>query len=754
MLFSPRLAACAALLAVSSLVSLSAAAETPDLHKQLDELFNRGAYQPRGVQMAWQKDGEIYTILEPGSGGKGTDIAAYDTATGKRSVIVAAAQLTPAGASAPLGIDGYSWSDDRKKLLIFTNSKRVWRQNTRGDYWVYDQAAGKLLKLSGDAPASTLMFATFSPDGTKVAWVREHNLYVEDLATEKIAQLTTDGSDDIINGTSDWVSEEELDLRNCFRWSPDSKQIAYWQFDQSGVGEFTLVNDTANEYPATFKYKYPQPGTTNSSVRAGVVSIAGGPTTWVKLEGDPRQHYIVRMEWAGNSRELLLEYLDRLQQDAKLMLATASTGDAKLYFEDTDKAWVDIVPLDWISKGAGKEADLLWISERDGWRHAWRIDRMTGQAKLITHFDGDVMEVAAIDNDNGWLYFLASPDDAVRQYLYRARLDGSGKPERVTPADEPGVHRYDISPNGKWAVHTYSTFTQPNRIDIVSLPEHKSARVLVSNEELAKKSAPLLKTPEFFKVKVANGVVLDGWMMKPPDFDPTKKYPVLTFIYGEPAGATVRDQWGGSRGLFHAMLTEQGYIVVSFDNQGTPAPRGREWRKIMYGAIGVISSAQQSEAIQELARERSYIDTTRMAIYGHSGGGSQTLNVMFRYPGVYSTGIALAPVADEAHYDTIYQERYMGLPDQNKQGYHDGSPISFANGLQGHLLVIHGSGDDNVHFQGTELLINRLIELGKPFDFMMYPNRTHGITEGRGTSYHVFSLVARYLEDHVPAGPR
>jgi dipeptidyl-peptidase-4 len=745
----------AALVCAALSLPATAAAQTPDLHSQLDALFNKGGYGPRGVQMEWQADGESYAILEPATNGKGIDIAAYDPATGKRSVLVSAAQLIPQGASAPLQIHGYSWSADRKKMLIFTNSKRVWRQNTRGDYWVYDPGAGKLFKLGGDAPESTLMFATFSPDGSKVAWVRQNNLYVEDLATEKITQLTSDGSEDIINGTSDWVSEEELDLRNCFRWSPDGQSIAYWQFDQSGVGEYTLINDTAAEYPSTFKYKYPQPGTTNSAVRAGVVSVNGGPTTWIKLDGDPRQNYIVRMEWAGNSQEVMLEHLDRLQQDGKVMLADAKTGTAKLFFEDTDKAWVDIVPLDWIHNGAGKEADLLWISERDSWRHAWRVDRRTGQAKKITNFEGDVISVQAIDNAGGWLYFMASPDDPIREYLYRAKLDGTGKPERVTPADQPGAHKYEISPNAKWAVHTYSTFTQPNRIEIVSLPDHKSARVLETNEELARKVKPLLPNPpEFFKVPVANGVVLDGYMLKPPDFDPTKKYPVLTYIYGEPAGATVHDGWQGTRGLFHAALAQQGYIIVSFDNQGTPSPKGREWRKSIYGAVGVLASSQQAEAIQWLAKQHSYIDSTRMAIWGWSGGGSQTLGIMFRNPGVYAAGIAVAPVADEAHYDTIYQERYMGLPEQNAKGYHDGSPISFADGLQGHLLVIHGSGDDNVHYQGTELLINKLIELGKPFDFMDYPNRSHGIFEGRGTSYHLMSLIARYLEDHVPPGAR
>lgn len=739
---------------VSLLAAPAEEAAQSNLSAQLDAIFNKHAYEAKSVQLAWQKDGAIYTILEPAAGsGKGMDIVAYDTATGQRTVVISAAKLVPAGAG-PLAIQGYSWSSDRKKLLVFTNGKKVWRLPTRGDYWVYDEGAGKLTKLGGDAPESSLMFATFSPDATKAAWVREHNLYVEDLATEKITQLTSDGSADIINGTSDWVSEEELDLRNCFRWSPDSQSIAYWQFDQSGVGEYTLINDTEAEYPALFKYKYPQPGTTNSAVRVGVVAAAGGATKWVTLEGDPRQHYIAQMEWAGNSKEVMVEYLDRLQQHDQLLLADAATGQAKLFFEDSDKAWVNSQPLKWIGKEGANEPDLLWVSERDGWRHAYRVNRKTGKANPITNFAADIMGVEAIDAGGGWLYFLASPDDALRMYLYRSRLDGSGAPERVTPPNEPGWHGYNIAPDAKFAVHVVSTFSTPNHIEVVSLPDHKVLRTLVSNDELAAKVKPLLSEPEFFKVAVANGVTLDGWMVKPPDFDPNKKYPVLTYVYGEPAGATVRDVWQGSRGLFHAAIAAQGYIILSFDNQGTPAPKGREWRKVVYGAVGVLSSAQQSEAVQALAHERSYIDPSRMAIWGWSGGGSNTLNMMLRYPGVYGTGIAVAPVADESHYDSIYQERYMGLPEENKQGYHDGSPINFAAGLAGHLLVVHGSGDDNVHYQGTELLINKFVELGKPFDFMDYPNRTHCICEGRGTPFHVYSLISRYLEDHVPAGAR
>jgi dipeptidyl-peptidase-4 len=729
------------------------------LTQGLDTIFNKGGFWGDWVHLAWENGGDSYTILEPAADGKGTDIVAYETATGKRTVQVSAAQLTPAGANAPMEIEEYSWSVDGKKLLVFTNSKKVWRKNTRGDFWVFDMtggaAGGSLMKLGGDAPESSLMFATFSPDGNRVAWVRANNIYVEELATKKITQLTSDGSADIINGTSDWVNEEELFLRNCLRWSPDNQSIAYWQFDQSGVGEYTLINDTDEEYPVAFKYKYPQPGTTNSAVRVGIVAAAGGATRWIKLPGDPRQNYIAQMDWAGSSDGVLLEYLNRAQNDNQFVWADAHSGETRVITEDTDKDWVDVYSMDWIEKGkdAGALKDALFLSERDGWRHAYRLDLKTGQPRLVTSFEGDILSRATIDQAGGWFYFLASPDDPVRQYLYRSRLDGKGSPELVTPRDKPGIHYYDISSNGKWAVHVYSSADLPWRAEIVSLPNHKVARTLVDHDEVAAKVQPLLSSKtEFFKVKADNGVTLEGFMIKPPDFDPNKKYPVVTYVYGEPCCATVLDQWVGSFRALLGVIAEEGYLVISIDNEGVDSPKGRAWRRSIYRAIGVLSSAQQAQAILQLAKERPYIDTSRMAIFGHSGGGSTTLNVMFRYPGVYSTGIAMAPVADESHYDSIYQERYMSLPAENVKGYHDGSPINFAAGLQGHLLLIHGSGDDNVHFQGTELLINKLVELGKPFDMMDYPNRTHALSEGKGTSFHVYSTLTRYIEEHVPPG--
>ena len=739
----------------------------PEVQQLFQRMYNTDEFEPKQFGPArWLEEGEAYTTVEPSATVKGAkEIVRYATATGERTVLVSAAQLTPSGEQKPLAIADYSWSPDKSRLLIFTNTKPVWRQRTRGDYWLLDLKSGALRKLGGDAPESTLMFAKFSPDGTKAGYVRQHNLYVEDLSNGAITQLTKDGSDTIINGTTDWVYEEELSLRDAFRWSPDSRSIAYWQFDQSGVGDFTLLYNLGQpkeivtgfpypgvgRYPTSLHIPYPIPGTPNSAVRVGVVSASGGETRWLAVPGDPRNNYIARMEWCPGTRELLIEHLNRLQNTEDMLIGDAESGAVRTVFEDKDAAWVDYLEsIHWIRSGK----EFLFESERTGWRHLYRVSRESGAARAITHGDFDVIDYEGLDEKEGWIYYRASPSNATQEYLFRTRLDGSGEPERLTPANAAGSHSYNISPDGRWAFHTYSNFNAPPSVDLVRLPTHTVARALVENTELRQKAESMAaETPdEFIKVDIGDGITLDGWIIRPAHFDSSKKYPVLVFVYGEPAGQTVRDAWSSDFGFHHTVASE-GYVVVSFDNRGTPAPRGRAWRKIVYGAIQPIIVRDQTAAIESTLKSHSYMDASRVAVWGWSGGGSSTLSLMFRSPEVYKVGMAVAPVPELRLYDSIYQERYMGLPLENTEGYKNSSPVSFAAGLKGHLLLVHGSGDDNVHYAGSELLLNRLIELGKPIDFMEYPNRTHCICEGDGTTYHIFSLLLRYLESNLPAGP-
>lgn len=404
----------------------------------------------------------------------------------------------------------------------------------------------------------------------------------------------------------------------------------------------------------------------------------------------------------------------------------------------------------------------MWLSERNGWRQLFLVNS-DGSCSQLTPPTYDVTEIAGVDEGGKFAYYIASPEDPLRRYLYRTTLNVSGgndkrsiaPQERITPADMPGTHSYRFSRDGKYAIHVHSTFSMPETTDIVSLPDHQTLAVLADNKDLRdsllKGSLP---KPEFFRIPIEEGKVeLDAYMIHPPSFDPERKYPVLFYVYGEPAMQVVRDMWGGRTSLWHTMLAQQGYVVVSVDNRGTPSPRGREWRKCIYRKIGINAPKDQAAAAQALLNSRPYLDGSRVAIWGWSGGGSMSLNAIFRYPDLYHSAMSVAPVPNQRVYDTIYQERYMGLPSDNVEGYREGSPITHAKKLKGNLLIVHGTGDDNCHYAGTETLINELIQHNKPFSMMAYPNRSHSISEGSNTTRHLFSTLTNFLNKNVPKDP-
>jgi dipeptidyl-peptidase-4 len=712
----------------------------------LDRIFLDQEFSTeRFGRVRWLEDGSGYESLETSRKIKnGRDIAKYDPISGQRDVLIPADYFIPQGHSEALDIQSYSWTKDRKKLLIFTNTRKVWRRNTRGDYWVLDLESRRLHRLGGDAEPSTLMFAKFSPSGDRVAYVVKNNIYVENLTTKRIQPLTEDGSETIINGTSDWTYEEEFGVRDGFRWSPDGRHIAFWNFDSSKVGEFRMINNTDTLYPQITTFRHAKVGTTNSACRIGVVNADGREPLWFDpAGGKSRDHYIARMEWAGKD-EIVLQWLNRLQNKNQVILGNIVTGDMRTILIEKDEAWVDVQSFHWIQDGRS----LLWLSERDGWQHLYKIDRTSGQTRLLTPGDFDVVSFESVDEKGGWVYFTACPDNPTQRFLYRAKLDDEAKIERITPENIGGSHSYQISSDARWAIHTWSSFGEPSRTEIIELPDHTIVRTLSSNDELRSKLEGLKKgESEFFRVNIGDAE-LDGWMMKPPDFDPKKKYPLLFHIYGEP-GSTVQDRWGGRNYLWHLMLTQKGYIVASLENRGTDVPRGRAWRKSIYKQIGILPCRDQAAALRRMLKDRPYIDPDRIGIWGWSGGGQMSLNMIFRYPELYSTAMAIAFVSDQRLYDTIYQERYMGLLEENEQAYIDGSPITHAHRLKGNLLIVHGTADDNVHYQSFERLINELIKHHKHFTMMSYPNRAHGISEGENTTRHLFSLLTKYLLENL-----
>lgn len=716
----------------------------------LDRIYGKREFESKRFSGRWLEESDAYLTVERVDGG-GQAIVRHDAATGDKQTLVSAADLRPSFDAASITIESYAFSADRSRVLIFTNSKKVWRQNTRGDYWVLDRSSHELRQLGGDAQPASLMFAKFSPEGTRVAYVRDNDLFVEDLKTHQTTRLTSRDSPEIINGTFDWVYEEELFLRDGFRWSPDGRKIAYWQLDTSGVREVTLVNNLDGLYPKPQRIPYPKAGETNSACRIGVIELATKQTRWMKVPGDSRNHYLARMEWTDGSEELVVQQLNRLQNTNRVLSVDVESGEAATIHEETDEAWVNVHDeMEWINGGKR----FTWISESDGWRHVQLLDRNGGKPHTITRGEYDVIQMLSIDREERWCYFLASPEDTTQCYLYRIRLDGTAA-QRVTPTDQAGWNNYDISPSGRYAIHSWSAFNRTPLTELIELPNHRVIRTLEDNKTLRDKVEKLsLGATEFFRVDIGDDVALDAWCIKPTDFDATKRYPLLVYVYGEPAGTTVVDRWGGSGYLWHQMLAQQGYVVMSFDNRGTPAPRGREWRKSVYRQVGILAPQDQAAAVTAVLKQRPYLDPDCVGVWGWSGGGSMSLNAIFKYPDLYKTAISIAPVPNQRFYDTIYQERYMGLPKDNVDGYLNGSAVNFAHQLKGNLLLVHGTGDDNCHYQGTEALIDELIRHNKPFTMMAYPSRSHSISEGKSTTRHLRELMTSYLHEHLPPGPR
>jgi dipeptidyl-peptidase-4 len=716
--------------------------------------FSYSAFSQVG-DIRWSDDGNSYYLVVE------NELVQYKLPENKPSVVLSMKQLTPKGNEKPLQFSFYSFSDDQQKVMLFTNTKKVWRLKTKGDYWILDRQSGNLVQLGKTLPASSLMFAKFSPDGRSVAYVSENNIYVEDLATSRIKALTSDGTETLINGTFDWAYEEEFDCRDGFRWSPDSKKIAYWQIDASSIKKYYLINNTDSIYSRIIPIEYPKVGEKPSACRVGVVSVEDAKTTWMRVPGDPSQNYIVRMEFIPSTDNLLIQQLNRKQNTSRLYELETGSGNASVVQEESDKAWVDIYqPGDayainftnkfiWLDESAA----VLWDSEKDGWRHLYQLSLEGKPEKLVTVGNYDFTEIIFVDQKRGWVYFMASPDNATQSYLYRTKLDGSSNPEMLSPPALKGTHSYSFSPNGKYAAHSFSnSFTRQSR-EFITVANQKP---LNNNESIASRLNSLQVKPstEFFRIKTADNVEMDGWMVKPQNFDPAKKYPVVFYVYTEPASSTVTDSYGSSRNfLYLGDMAGDGYIYISLDNRGTPASKGAGWRKSIYRKIGQINIHDQAMAAKEILKW-SFVDPERVAVWGWSGGGSATLNLMFQYPEIYKTGIAIAAVANELTYDNIYQERYMGLPQENMEDYIKGSPITYAKNLKGNLLYIHGTGDDNVHYQNAEMLVNELIKYNKQFQFMPYPNRKHSISEGEGTLFHLATLYTSYLRKNCPPGGR
>lgn len=686
------------------------------------------------VDVAWDRDGTSYTTVVPDDSGR-TDLYRVDALTGRRELLVRDADLVPPGGREPIAIEEYRLSPDGSKLLVFTNSVRVWRVNTKGTYYVWDFAARRLIPVS--TKPGYQMFAKFSPDGHAVAFVRDNNIYVTDLAAGTETPLTHDGGENVINGTSDWVYEEELDLRDAFRWSPDGKRIAFWRLDQSAIRPFYLLNQDSL-YPALFPVRYPKPGTPNSAVQIGVVEVATGRTSWLDL-GAERDIYVAAMDFADSPDTIWLTRLNRHQNRLDLLLAAATSGASRVIMTDTDSAWVDANQPRWIE--GGKE--FLFASEREGYDQVYLFRRDGSLVRRVTPGGWDVGEVYGVDEKARVLYFAGAIDGPLGRPLLRIGLDG----KRLTRVStEPGAHAAEFDPTFHLYVDTYSRAGVPP-VETLHRVDGRLVRTVADNAELARKIAALgLRPPEFIKVPAADGTELNAWIIRPRDFDPAKRYPLLMNVYGGPGSQTVLDAWGGPNYLWHQMLAQDGYLIASVDNRGT-GMRGAKFMKMTYLHLGRYETADQIAAAHWFARQ-PYVDPDRIGIWGWSYGGYMTSRSMFLGGGVFKAALAVAPVTDWHFYDSIYTERFMRTPEENPDGYADSAVLPYADSLRGRFLLVHGTGDDNVHFQNSVRLVQRLEAAGKQFDMRIYPNKTHALAGGN-TRENLYGLFTEWLKRNL-----
>ncbi len=720
----------------------------------LDRIYNSSEFRQEYPQPTqWIEGGEAYAAVEFSETGQ-NELVRYQSETQKKSVFIPAKKLIPKEKEEAINIESFSLSPDESKVLIFTNSSRVWRANTKGDFWVYDFKTKQLNQIGKDFPSSSLMFAKFSADNRFVAYVHNFNLYKEEFKTGKVTQLTFDGTRDIINGTFDWVYEEEFGCRDGFRWSPDGKQIAFWQLDASEIGTFYMINNTDSIYSQLIPLQYPKVGEAPSACKVGVVNSKNGKINWIPVPGGEKENYIPGIQWVSKDL-LLVQQINRKQNHLKVWKYKPSTKNLSLLYEETEETWVDLSYPDVSSAGwsennlniVDKGKAFLRMTENDAWRKVYKINIETGEKTLLTKGDYDVASMFAFTDQR--LFFSASPNNSAQRYLYSVGLEGKGDSIRHTPKEFSGINRYKMAPNGRYAIHSHSNASTPNTVRLVKLPDHRTIKKLVKNEKFKTKLKNIQQPDiEFFTVKTEDGIEVDGRMIKPTNFDKTKKYPVLFYVYGEPWGQVGIDNFVG---LWNIMLAQKGYVVIAMDNRGTPCLKGSEWRKSIYRKVGIINSRDQAMAAKEVLKW-SFIDADRTAVWGWSGGGSMTLNLLFRYPEIYKTGMSVAPVSDQLVYDNIYQERYMGLPQENREDFVEGSPVTYAKNLEGNLLLVHGTTDDNVHYQSAELLINELIKHNKMFQMMSYPGRSHGIYEGAGTSLHLRNVLLNFLTQNTTPG--
>ncbi|WP_071885038.1 S9 family peptidase [Hymenobacter sp. DG25B] len=708
----------------------------------LEDIWQKGTFQAKSVPgFNWMRDGRYYSSLDKG------DLVQHDVTTGQAvQTLVAGKDLLAPGSTQPLAVEGYEFNADEQKILFWTDEEPIYRRSSRALYYVYDRAAKKLTPLSAGNKQS---YATFSPDGSKVAFVRDNNLFVVDLTTMQEKAVTTDGvRNKLINGSTDWVYEEEFEFAKGFFWSPDSKQLAFYTFDESQVPEYNM-QEWGPLYPKDYRYKYPKAGEKNSIVSVSTFDVAAAKTTKMDVGQEPDQ-YIPRILWTETPNLLSIRRLNRLQNKLEILHANASTGKTDVVLTDTDAAYVEVNDDLRYLKG-GKQ--FLFTSEKDGYRHLYLYDMKGKLDRQLTKGNWEITEINGFDEKNGLVYFTSTEASPMERHLYRVNLKGKGK-TRLSEAGR-GVDAVNMSPDCRYYLNYHSEAGVPQVVSLRTAQTGKLVKVLEDNAALRQTLGQYnLGKLEFINFKNSEGVALNGWMMKPTNFDPNKKYPVLMYVYGGPGSQTVKDDAGGgiafTNYLWHQLLVEKGYIVVSVDGRGTGA-RGSEFKKSTYANLGKLETVDQGETAKYLGT-LPYVDKSRIGIWGWSFGGYMTALALTKEADLFRMGVAVAPVTNWRYYDTVYTERFLKTPQENPGGYDDNSPVQFADKLKGKLLLVHGTGDDNVHFQNSVAFTDAMIKANKDYQTLYYPNRNHGIYGGN-TRLHLYRQMTNFILENLPLTP-
>ena len=699
----------------------------------VEDIYN-GTFRAKGMDALQSlKNTNQYTVLNFDRASRSVQIDLYDFATLKK---VSNLIDTKNHTALENGIDSYTFDASEKKILIACNSNRIFRHSFTADYFLYDIATKSLTKLFD----FKVQEPTFSPDGTKIAYARENNLYVYDVASKKSTAITTDGKKNaIINGITDWVYEEEFAFVRAFDWSKDSKKLGYIRFDETEVPEFSMSVFRKDLYPTIETFKYPKAGEKNSIVSLHIYDVAANATKKVDL-GNYNDFYIARLQWTNDNNVLSAQVLNRHQDNLDLLFIDGNTAIAKVILNERDKAYIDVTDnLTFLNDNS-----FIWTSEKDGFNHIYVYDK-TGKLKnQVTKGNWEVTSYYGFDEKSKTIFFQSTENGSINRDVYKIALDGKNK---VRLSKNIGTNAATFSPNFQYFINTFSSASQPAFYTLNETKAGKEIQVIEDNNGLVSKlKAYDLPTKEFFVLKTAKGNELNAWILKPKDFDPSKKYPVFMFQYSGPGSQQVANQWINSNDYWFLSLTQQGYIVACVDGRGTGF-KGADFKKVTQLQLGKYEVEDQIDAAKVIGAY-PYVDASRIGIFGWSYGGFMASNCIFQGNDVFKMAIAVAPVTNWRFYDSVYTERYMQTPQENANGYDKNSPINHVEKLKGKFLLIHGSADDNVHVQNSMEMMEALIQANKQFDSQIYPDKDHGIYGGK-TRIQLYNKMTNFIKENL-----